>query len=85
MQAITIHIKPFPIFHSEYIQNIFDYAGLSSDDKKLYDDAKFALLQLVTVDVPDDLIEFFIGDKKFSPSLVQSISFPKLLEDIKTN
>ena len=85
MQAITIHIKPFPIFHSEYIQNVFDYAGLSSDDKRLYDDAKFALLQLVTVDVPDDLIEFFIGDKKFSPSLVQSISFPKLLEDIKTN
>ena len=85
MQAITIHIKPFPIFHSEYIQNVFDYAGLSSDDKKLYDDAKFALLQLVTVDVPDDLIEFFIGDKKFSPSLVQSISFPKLLEDIKMN
>ena len=85
MQAITIHIKPFPIFHSEHIQNVFDYAGLSSDDKRLYDDAKFALLQLVTVDVPDDLIEFFIGDKKFSPSLVQSISFPKLLEDIKTN
>ena len=85
MQAITIHIKPFPIFHREYIQNVFDYAGLSSDDKRLYDDAKFALLQLVTVDVPDDLIEFFIGDKKFSPSLVQSISFPKLLEDIKTN
>lgn len=85
MQTITINIKKFPILHSEYIQNVFDYAGLSNKDKKLYNKTKFALFQLVTVDVPDSLIEFFINNKKFAPSLIQSISFQKLLEDIKTN
>lgn len=85
MQTITINIRQFPILHSEYIQNIFDYTDLSSKDKKLYDETKFALFQLVTVDVPDSLIEFFINNKKFAPSLIQSISFQKLLEDIKTN
>ena len=85
MQTITINIRQFPILHSEYIQNVFDYARLSNKDKKLYDETKFALFQLVTVDVPDSLIEFFINNKKFAPSLIQSISFQKLLEDIKTN
>ena len=85
MQTITINIRQFPILHSEYIQNIFDYTDLSSKDRKLYDETKFALFQLVQIDVPDSLVEFFIDGKKFSPALIQSISFQQLLEDIKTN
>lgn len=85
MQTITINIRQFPILHSEYIQNIFDYTDLSSKDRKLYDETKFALFQLVQIDVPDSLVEFFIDGKKFSPALIQSISFQQLLEDINTN
>ena len=85
MQTITINIRQFPILHSEYIQNIFDYADLSNKDRKLYDETKFALFQLVQIDVPDSLVEFFIDGKKFSPALIQSISFQQLLEDINTN
>lgn len=85
MQTITINIRQFPILHSEYIQNIFDYADLSNKDRKLYDETKFALFQLVQIDVPDSLVEFFINSKKFSPALIQSISFQQLLEDINTN
>lgn len=85
MQTITINIRQFPILHSEYIQNIFDYTDLSSKDRKLYDETKFALFQLVQIDVPDSLVEFFIDGKKFSPALIQSISLQQLLEDINTN
>ena len=85
MKTITINIRQFPILHSEYIQNIFDYTDLSSKDRKLYDETKFALFQLVQIDVPDSLVEFFIDGKKFSPALIQSISFQQLLEDINTN
>lgn len=85
MQTITINIRQFPILHSEYIQNIFDYTDLSSKDRKLYDETKFALFQLVQIDVPDSLVEFFIDSKKFSPALIQSISLQQLLEDINTN
>ena len=36
MQEIVINVRQFPIFHSEYIQNVFDYAALTDKEKKLY-------------------------------------------------
>ncbi len=85
MQEIVIHVRQFPIFHSEYIQNVFDYYTLTDKEKKLYQKVQDALYRLTTVDVPDDLLEFFIDQKKFSPSLIHSISFQQLLKNIESN
>lgn len=85
MQEIIINIRQFPIFHSEHIQNVFDYAALTSKEKKMYQKVKDALYQLTTLDVPDDLVEFFVDHKKFSPSLIHSISFQQLLKNIESN
>lgn len=85
MQEIVINVRQFPIFHSEYIQNVFDYAALTDKEKKLYQKVQNALYRLTTVDVPDDLLEFFVDQKKFSPSLIHSISFQQLLKNIESN
>lgn len=85
MQEIVINIRQFPIFHSEYIQNVVDYAELTSKEKRMYQKVLSALYQLTTVDVPDELVEFFIDHKKFSPSLIHSMSFQQLLKDIESN
>ena len=51
----------------------------------MYQKVQNALYRLTTVDVPDDLLEFFVDQKKFSPSLIHSISFQQLLKNIESN
>lgn len=85
MQEIIINVREFPIFHSEYIQNVFDYADLTEKEKKLYQKVLNSLYQLAPSDVPDALVEFFIDQQKFSPALIHSISFQQLLQNIESN
>lgn len=82
VQNITIYIRPIPIFHSDYIKDIMTLEQLSKKEQKLYQMTSLALHELVKSDVSLEYIDFFIDEKRFSPSLVYHTSMSELLKDI---
>lgn len=85
MQNITIKVRSLPIYHSDYLRGVFEYAELNKKEKQRFQEMLFLLCNLVDPDVPFEFLEFYINQERFFPSFIKTKECIQLLTDLHTN